>query len=119
LIYLAPSEQIHVYLNHLEASSDRRYSLEWIPEFGPTRIAHWQIGTVNEDLPNVQIVNQATAGSSPFQAIPLYHEIYVREFDGGLNDPRILASVPVRVEVWDTLTGRLIAVDAQGQWLVR
>lgn len=114
LIYIEPSEQFHVYLDHLEAASDRRYSLEWIPESGPSRTAYWQIRIGDEDLPNVQIVNQATARSSPFHAVPLYHEIYVREFDGGLNDLRIMASVPVRVEIWDTANGRLVAVDAQG-----
>ena len=54
------------------------------------------------------------AEGNPFYAVSLFHEIYHREFNNGLIDVRVKASVPCHVQIVDEESGAILGVDAEG-----
>lgn len=53
----------------------------------------------------------------PGWSIPLYHEIYGRRRRARVENLQVKASVPARLEILDQETGKLLAVDAEGDGL--
>lgn len=92
-----------------------RLDLEWQPISGPAQPVQWTITRHEPDAVDVAITNASLAGRNPFYALRLHHAFSRRRGDD--RQPvgfRILASLPIRLEILDPNTGALLAADSNG-----
>jgi tetratricopeptide (TPR) repeat protein len=75
--------------------------------------AQWQFGAI-ADQRAVAIVNASLAEENPFYSVVFYHELFYRGQTQRVENLRVTASQPCRVELLDVSAGKLLAVDASG-----
>jgi len=78
-----------------------------------TAQASWEF-MASPDARDVAVANANLAADNPFYAVPFYHEIYSRSANPEIVNFRVQTSVPCRVEIMDAVTGKLLAIEANG-----
>lgn len=103
-----------VFLDKTEVLENARFGLEWVGE-AASYTAHWDLNVLKEAAPLIQVVGRSEAREDRFYGVSFYHELYARQgHRQGIQDMRVKADAPARIEIWDADTGMLLAVDAQG-----
>ena len=75
--------------------------------------SQWDFGFTN-DMRAVAVVDASLAEQNPFYAIPFYHDVYSRVTERGFQNIKAELSAPGRLELYEETTGRLLAVDNDG-----
>lgn len=111
-VRLLPGQQREVYVERGPGVTEEAVSVVWQGS-GETATAS---GTFyfGEGLPVSSVVNAGVFQLQAGWCIPLYHEIYHRGPRAQVGNLAVAASAPCRLEVFDYDTGRLLAVDAEG-----
>ena len=111
---LLPGEEFLIVAETVGAGRDRKLELFWTPEIGAGQHCLWRVGQTPDDGMEIAVTNASLALRNPFYAIRLHHALVRR---GGSDaqpvNLRVRSSHPVRVEMLDPATDRLLAVDAQ------
>lgn len=106
-------EQLLVYLEHNKVPDETvAYQLSWTGKHSLQ--STWTISAHQTPHAKTQIANSSEATFNLFYAITFFHEVFVRSSDMPVSNIRALASMPCRVEIWDSNHEELIAVDANG-----
>ena len=109
---LRPGQQLEVYVEHEPGVKQDTMRVTWDGGSGPVAAS----GTFYfaEGLPSASVVNAGVFQLHAGWSIPLYHEIYHRGRGARVQNLQVNASAPCRLEIYDHDTGRLVAVDADG-----
>jgi tetratricopeptide (TPR) repeat protein len=75
--------------------------------------ARWEFGATAE-VREVAVVNASLAEGNPFYLVTFYHELYYRGQGRTIQNLRVTASQPCRIEIADASTGQILAIDANG-----
>ena len=111
-VRLLPGQQREVYVERGPGVAEETVSVVWQGSGGTANAS----GTFYfaEGLPVSSVVNAGVFQLQAGWCIPLYHEIYHRGPRAQVGNLAVAASAPCRLEVFDYDTGRLLAVDAEG-----
>lgn len=111
-VHLLPGQQREVYVERGPGVAEESISVTWQGSSGTAAAS----GTFYsaEGLPMASVVNAGVFQLQAGWSIPLYHEIYHRGPRVSVGNLAVTASAPCRLEVFDYDTGRLLAVDAEG-----
>jgi hypothetical protein len=110
---LTPNTAAILYMEAVPDSSTGTnvVSLSW--SGGGTVRGDWHFGAV-PDSREVALVNASLAEENPFYSVAFYHELYYRGTNQILQNVKVSANQLCRVELVDTLSARLLAIDANG-----
>ncbi len=110
---LLPGDQVIVILEVDTADGDEEatVTVSWFETATSSSKWHYESGSDESD---VAVVNASTIRRNPFYIVPLYHELYYRGVGESIANVRVLCDQPIRVEFVDDDSGRLIAVDGNG-----
>lgn len=110
---LLPGQQMPVFVERAAGGAEvEKVTVAW-SDGQQTRTACGQF-YFDDSRPLASVVN---AGAFQLQAgwsVPLYHEIYYRGSRLHTENLKVTSSAPCRLEIFDYDTGRLLAVDAEG-----
>ena len=111
-VHLMPGQQREVYVERGPGVAEESVSVIWQGSSGTATAS----GTFYsaEGLPMASVVNAGVFQLQAGWCIPLYHEIYHRGPRVSVGNLAVAASAPCRLEIFDYDTGRLLAVDAEG-----
>ncbi len=109
---LRPGQQLEVYLEHAPGSVEDKVQVRW--EGQGTSVAATGTFYSGNGLPAASVVNAGVFQLNAGWSIPLYHEIYHRGPRARVQNLAVRASAACRLEIFDHDTGRLLAVDADG-----
>ena len=111
-MHLLPGQQREVYVERGPGVAEESVSVVWQGGSGKATAS----GTFyfTEGLPMASVVNAGVFQLHAGWCIPLYHEIYHRGPRAQVGNLAVAANAPCRLEVFDYDTGRLLAVDAEG-----
>lgn len=109
---LLPGQQLEIYVEHEPAAAPDTVRVQW--DDGARSATASGTFYFQEGLPNVSVVNAGVFQLHAGWSIPLYHEIYQRGGKPSVQNLQISANTPCRLEIFDHDTGRLLAVDADG-----
>lgn len=116
-LHLRPGQQMEIFLEHDPSPQEERVSLVWKTSGGAPDSKPVQSDVTfyfGEALPATSIVNAGIFESQGRGNIPIYHEIYHRGRRPALQNLHVSSSIPCRLEIYDHDTGRLLAIDAEG-----
>jgi tetratricopeptide (TPR) repeat protein len=108
---LAPGVTMLYLEAPLTLSSTGAVNIIW--RGGATAAAQWQFGAIT-DSREVAIVNASLAAENPFYSVVFYHELFYRGQTNTLQNLRVTASQPCRIEIVDTQANQFLAIDANG-----
>jgi len=110
---IPPGTASALYFEAVPASSGatNRLSITWEGESVATGL--WEFAA-SPDTRTVAIVNSGLAADNPFYAVPFYHEMYFRGARQEVRNFRVKTSGLCRIEILDTATDKLLAIDATG-----
>ncbi|MEI7880713.1 MAG: hypothetical protein WCI95_07545 [bacterium] len=102
-----------VYLQTMAAHSNgqEKVTLQWNGSTNAS--AEWFLAS-SGDSRQTAIVNVSQEKTNPFFHSTFYHELYYRGTNATVENIRVVSSVPCRVEFLSIRTGRIVAVDANG-----
>lgn len=111
-MHLMPGQQREIYVERGPGVAEESVFVTWQGGSGNAEAA----GTFyfGEGLPQASVVNAGVFQLQAGWCIPLYHEIYQRAPRAQVGNLAVAASAPCRLEIFDYDTGRLLAVDAEG-----
>ena len=109
---LLPGQQLEVYVEHEPGAEADQVRVAWKGRGAPVVAT----GTFYfaDGLPSASVVNAGVFQLHAGWCIPLYHEIYQRGLRARVQNVQVQASAACRLEIYDHDTGRLLAVDANG-----
>jgi hypothetical protein len=112
-VRLLPGQQLEVYVEHDPGVSEDRVQVQFT---GGNRGSVSASGTFYfaDGQPVSSLVNAGVFQLNEGWTIPLYHEIYHRGARAQVQNLQVNASAACRLEIYDHDTGRLLAVDANG-----
>ena len=114
-IALAPGEELGVVFDMKGTPAEGAKSavrIVWRDTSGDTK-ADWRVTTEHDPF-TVSVLNANQLRRNAFHAISFTHQIVRRASGPGLENIRLIASTPLRLEYYDAATHKLIAVDAEG-----
>jgi hypothetical protein len=111
-LHLLPGQQIEVYVERDAGETKDEVEVVWQGAGGTAKAAGKFFFSAG--LPTSSVVNAGEFHLHPGWCIPLYHEIYHRGNRVRLQNLQVKASAGCRLELFDHDTGRLLAVDADG-----
>jgi len=109
---LLPGQQMEVYVEHEPGLARDTVRVAW--EGGAKPASATGTFYFADGLPAVSVVNAGVFQLNAGWSIPLYHEIYQRTGRARVQNLQVTASASCRLEIYDHDTGRLIAVDGNG-----
>lgn len=109
---LLPGQQLEVYVEHGPGAAEDTVRVVW--DGGEKPVAASGTFYFAEGLPSASVVNAGVFQLHAGWCIPLYHEIYQRGRGARIQNLSVNASASCRLEIYDHDTGRLLAVDAEG-----
>ncbi|MES2708691.1 MAG: hypothetical protein V4726_19000 [Verrucomicrobiota bacterium] len=109
---LLPGQQMPIFVERGPNGGEEKVAVEW-SDGKQTRTASGEFYFEN-GLPAASVVNVGEFRLQAGWSVPLYHEIYYRGSRVHTENLRVTASAPCRLEIFDYDTGRLLAVDADG-----
>ena len=109
---LLPGQQLEVYVEHEPGLAQDTVQVAW--EGGAKSATATGTFYFSDGLPAVSVVNAGVFQLNAGWSIPLYHEIYQRTGRARVQNLQVTASAPCHLEIYDHDTGRLIAVDGNG-----
>lgn len=109
---LLPGQQMPVFVERGPEGGEEEVSVEWTDGTRKqTAAGHFYFSA---GLPAASVVNLGEFRLQAGWSVPLYHEIYYRGSNVHTENVRVTASEACRLEIFDCDTGRLLAVDADG-----
>ena len=109
---LLPGQQLEVYVEHGPGLAQDTVRVAW--DGGEKPVTGSGTFYFTEGLPSASVVNAGVFQLHAGWSIPLYHEIYQRGRGARIQNLAVQASAACRLEIYDHDTGRLLAVDAEG-----
>jgi hypothetical protein len=95
-------------------AAELAWNLAWKEDAAPSaQNAEWKIRAEAEPFVT-SVLNANQLRRNPFYAVSFTHQIVHRDPGAALENIRLIASEPLRLECYDAVTGRLLAVDAEG-----
>jgi len=110
---IAPGTATALYLEATPAASAATNTISLMWQGGTNLEARWDFG-VNAAAGEVAVVNASLAEDNPFYSVGFYHELYYRGQAPTVQNLRVTASQPCRIEIADASTGQILAIDASG-----
>jgi tetratricopeptide (TPR) repeat protein len=116
-VVLAAGEELPVILEMSESGNGARAEsdlhLFWHEEAFAAQTAEWHL-RAGDDPFVTAVLNANRLQRNPFHAVSFTHQVVHREPKAVLENIRFTASAPLRLECYDAATGRLLAIDADG-----
>jgi hypothetical protein len=109
---LLPGQQLEIYVEHGPGLAQDTVRVAW--DGGEKPVTGSGTFYFTEGLPSASVVNAGVFQLHAGWSIPLYHEIYQRGRGSRIQNLAVQASAACRLEIYDHDTGRLLAVDAEG-----
>ena len=109
---LLPGQQLEVYVEHEPSAEEDEVRVVW--QGGGAPVVATGTFYFADGLPATSVVNAGVFQLHAGWCIPLYHEIYQRGLRARVQNVQVQASAACRLELYDHDTGRLLAVDADG-----
>ncbi len=111
-VHLMPGQQREIYVERGPGVAEESVRLEW--KGGDDSVTATGTFYYETGLPVSSVVNAGVFQLQAGWCIPMYHEIYHRGLKAQVRNLAVEASAPCRLEIFDYDTGRLLAVDADG-----
>jgi hypothetical protein len=114
-LVLTPGEELGVVLDmngSPATGSETGLQITWRDSSGEASAA-WHVKKETDPFV-VSILNANLLRRNAFYAVSFTHQIVRRDGGPGLANIRFVASTPLRLEYYDAVTHRLLAVDAEG-----
>lgn len=80
----------------------------------PSQTSIWRYGTHRGDAPEVEATDAVYTQLNPFYNVPVAHTIYHRGHSKQPANFRLIANMVVTLEIRDTATDTVLAIDAEG-----
>ncbi len=114
-VEFGPSEMIRIFVESADVRDEtaRAFSFAWDRPGAASQTSQWSFAAADSQS-ELTVVNANLIRRNPFYLVPLYHAIRARDIGQPLRDFRVRCSIPCYVEMIDTATDRLIAVDRRG-----
>lgn len=92
----------------------KQVTLKWMHSEHPTVTAAWTYSS-SETAVRKSFINASSVKDNPFYLVPIFHTLQRASiYNDEANDFRLVASSPIRVEVYASDTGELLCIDANG-----
>lgn len=112
---LAPNDQIIIDTVAAQPGSDGgELALTFQTNTGVSLTATWQYHSSSESVSKA-FINASRVTDSPFYLVPIFHSLQRQSVEiDPITNFRFVASSPMRVEVYDSASGQLVYIDANG-----
>lgn len=114
-VSIKPQERITLYLQATTDTTEQAaIYVQWIESNEKESIGSAWHYSAGGEAQTLSIINSNTETLNPFIPVIFYHEIFYRGETASLENFRVRASLPGRIEIYEDNSRELIAVDANG-----
>jgi len=110
---IAPGTATALYLEATPQVPEATNAVSLVWQGVTNLVARWEFGGTAA-AGEVAVVNASLAEDNPFYSVSFYHELYYRGQATSVQNLRVTASQPCRIEIADASTGQILAIDAHG-----
>jgi len=110
---IAPGTATALYLEATPQAPEATNAISVVWQDATNLTARWEFGATAA-AGEIAVVNASLAEDNPFYSVSFYHELYHRGQAPTVQNLRVTANPPCRIEMTDAATGQILAIDANG-----